>query len=156
MMSEHRAQSADGVAEFLSFRLGAEEFCIDIMAVREIRRWTRPTPLPRAPACLSGVINLRGTILPVIDLAVRLGLAPLAAGPRHVIVVVERAGQSAGLVVDVVAGIVTLAVETLEPPPAHPGATAGGFLAALSLSEGRMLRIIDLGAVLPGSPVVPA
>lgn len=156
MTSIQTEPTADGVAEFLSFRLGDEEFCLDIMAVREIRSWTQPTPLPRAPACLSGVINLRGTILPVIDLAARLGLAPAAADPRHVIIVVERGGQCAGLVVAVVAGIVTLATGTLEPPPAQSATTAGGCLAALSLCEGRMLRIIDLGAVLPGSTVAAA
>ena len=64
--------------ELLAFRLGDQEYCVDIMSVREIRGWTRATPLPFAPGHVKGVINLRGTILPVIDLAVRLGMDAVA------------------------------------------------------------------------------
>src|SRR5258708_17520766 len=60
--------------ELLSFRLGEQEFCLDIMAVREIRGWTEATPLPRAPDYIRGMINLRGTVFPVVDMSVRLGL----------------------------------------------------------------------------------
>lgn len=138
----------DGV-ELLTFRLGAESFCLDIMSVRELRGWTRPTPLPHAPAYLAGVINLRGTILPVIDLAARLGMAPVAAEPRHVIVVVEAAGQSAGLIVEAVSDIHTVPRAALEPPPALSAEGGEACIAALALVEDRLIRIVDLAALLP-------
>ncbi len=147
---DHHHQPGPDMAEFLSFCVGAEEFCLDVMSVREIRGWTAPTPLPHAPAHLSGVVNLRGTILPIIDLAARLGLPATRADGRHVVIVVEQGAQTAGLVVDVVSGILALARDRLEPPPAVSGGIASGCLSALSLLDGRMLRIIDLATILPG------
>lgn len=134
--------------ELLTVRLGDEVFCLDIMTVRELRGWTRPTPLPHAAACLAGVINLRGTILPVIDLATRLGLAALAPAPRHVIVVVEAAGQTAGLIVEAVSDIHAVPRAALEPAPLTAGGVAA-CLSALALVDDRLIRILDLAAILP-------
>ncbi len=144
-----RPENDTGGVELLTFRLGDEVFCLDIMSVRELRGWTRPTPLPHAPACLAGVINLRGTILPVIDLATRLGMAPVAADPRHVIVVVEAAGQTAGLIVEAVSDIHTIARASLEPPPSLSAEGSEICIAALALVEDHMIRIVDLAAILP-------
>ncbi|MFT6104986.1 MAG: purine-binding chemotaxis protein CheW, partial [Paracoccaceae bacterium] len=91
--------------ELLSFRVAEQEYSVDIMSVREIRGWSRATPLPHAAAHVCGVINLRGTVLPIIDLAKRLGLEVLAATERNVIIVVQVNGQTVGLVVDAVSDI---------------------------------------------------
>lgn len=103
--------------ELIAFRIGAQEFCVDIMAVREIRGWTPATPLPRAPAFVRGVINLRGAVLPIVDLSARLGLATTEPDARHVIIVVRIGEQTVGLLVDAVCDILTVTDEMLQPTP---------------------------------------
>ena len=150
-MSDHMSAGADGTVEILSFRLAGQEYAIDIMQVREIRGWSRATPLPHAPAYMRGVINLRGTVLPVIDLAERLGLAPLAAGDRAVVIVIEDKGQVTGLLVEAVSDILIVDAGDLQAPPAlsaQPGA-AEGCIAALTVLDGRMLRVLNIRAILP-------
>jgi len=135
--------------DLLTFRVGSEEFCVEVIQVREIRVWARPTPLPNAPAALSGVINLRGIVLPVVDLASLLGLASAESGARAVIIVVELNGRTAGLTARSVQDIVTLPRRDIGPPPAI-SADAAPCLSGLALHEGRFLRILDLAALLPG------
>lgn len=135
--------------ELLSFRLGTQEYSVDIMSVREIRGWTRATPLPHSPAHVTGVINLRGTVLPVVDLSTRLGMAPVAADARNVIIVVQVNGHSAGLLVDGVSDILALPQSDLQPPPDLATDGTGGCVAALTIVDGRMIRVLDLDAVFP-------
>ncbi len=142
--------------ELLSFRLGEEDFCVSIMAVREIRGWTPPTPLPHAAAHVRGVINLRGTVLPVIDLAVRLGLPPLAGDARNVIIVVQSGAQLTGLLVEAVSDIIVLPRSSLQPPPAPGLRQTDGSIASLAVRDGQMLRILDLPALLPDKTARPA
>ena len=97
--------------ELIAFRLGGQEFCVDIMSVRDIRGWTQTTPLPHSPDYVKGVINLRGSVLPVIDLAARLGFAPTEPTARHVIIVTQVANHSVGLLVEAVSDIRSVPVE---------------------------------------------
>ena len=76
-------EAKDTQRELIAFRIGAQEFCVDIMSVREIRGWTPATPLPRSPGYMKGVINLRGTVLPIIDLGARFGLETSEPTARH-------------------------------------------------------------------------
>lgn len=135
--------------ELLAFRLGDDEYCIDIMSVREIRGWTRPTPLPHTPPHLRGVINLRGTVLPVIDLPMRLGLAAVTGNSRNVIIVVNLGSQLAGLLVHAVSDILTLESGNLQPPPEVGTYVQQKFVRALAVVENRMIRLLNLPAVLP-------
>ena len=139
--------------ELLSFRIGQNEYSVDIMSVREIRGWTRTTSLPRAPAYVRGVINLRGTVLPVIDLALRLGLDAEEPTERNVIIVVDLEGRSVGLRVDAVSDILALPLSELQPPPALAADQDHGFVRALTIHEGRLIRILALSAVLPPASV---
>lgn len=82
-------QHAGGMRELISFRIGAQEFCVDIMAIREIRGWTAATALPQSPSFVRGVINLRGAVLPIVDLASRLGFESTEANDRNVIIVAQ-------------------------------------------------------------------
>src|SRR5579872_4111430 len=100
--------AAGGLRELISFRIGAQEFCVDIMAVREIRGWTAATALPQAPAFVRGVINLRGAVLPIVDLGARLGLGVADPTARHVIIVAQVQNQIVGLLVDAVSDILTV------------------------------------------------
>jgi purine-binding chemotaxis protein CheW len=94
--------------ELLSFRIGEQEFCVDIMAVREIRGWTEATPLPRAPDYIRGMINLRGTVFPVVDMSVRFGLPLNDSASRRVIIVVWIDTRLVGLLVDAVCDIIAV------------------------------------------------
>lgn len=146
-MSTPESPSAE--VELLSFRLADEEYSVDIMSVREIRGWTRATPLPHAPPHVRGVINLRGTVLPVVDLAVRLGMAPVPGDSRNVIIVVQVGSQTTGLLVNAVSDILSLPRSELQPPPDLLADEEQSFIEALTIVDGRMIRVLDLRAVLP-------
>jgi purine-binding chemotaxis protein CheW len=145
--SLRQMQPAD--RELLSFRVGEQEYSLDIMSVREIRGWTRATPLPHAPPHVRGVINLRGIVLPVIDLAARLGLPAIAGDERNVIIVVQRDQQTAGLLVDAVSDILALPDDALQPPPDIGTDIDAPCISALTIVDGRMIRVLDLASVLP-------
>lgn len=146
-MSTPESPSAE--VELLSFRLADEEYSVDIMSVREIRGWTRATPLPHAPPHVRGVINLRGTVLPVVDLAVQLGMAPVPGNSRNVIIVVQVGSQTTGLLVNAVSDILSLPRSELQPPPDLLADEEQSFIEALTIVDGRMIRVLDLRAVLP-------
>ena len=148
--------SSTGEVELLSFRVGEHEYSVNIMSVREIRGWTRTTSLPRAPSYIRGVINLRGTVLPVIDLGQRLGLEGSEPDERTVIIVVDVDGRTIGLRVDAVSDILTLPTERLRPPPEIAMAADQTFLTALTIVDERMVRILDLTSILPGTDEVAA
>ncbi len=135
--------------ELIAFRIGSQEFCVDIMAVREIRGWTPATPLPRSPSFLRGVINLRGAVLPIVDLAARLGFEPTATTPRHVIIVAQVAHQVIGLLVDAVSDILTIKEDMVQPPPDVASEMVRTFVQGLLAIEGRMVSLISLDHVLP-------
>lgn len=155
-LDEAENQGAADEVELLSFRIGDNEYSVDIMRVREIRGWTRATSLPHAPDYVRGVINLRGAVLPVIDLATRLGLPADEPNDRNVIIVVDVEGRSVGLRVDAVSDILTFARSELQAPPemsADPGHT---FVQSLTILDGRLIRILDLPNVVPISDTVAA
>ena len=137
------------VQELLSFRVGEQEYSVDIMSVREIRGWSRATPLPHSAAHVRGVINLRGTVLPIIDLAQRLGLSVAEASERNVIIVVQVRDQTLGLVVDAVSDILSIPMQDLQTPPDLSQDEDNSYVRALTVVEGRLLRILDLEAVHP-------
>ncbi|MGC1505758.1 MAG: chemotaxis protein CheW [Sulfitobacter sp.] len=130
--------------ELLTFRLAEQEYALDIMSVREIRGWTHATSLPHAPQYMKGVINLRGTVLPVMDLASRLGMAEREQNERSVIIVVNYEDTMTGLLVDAVSDIVAVTDEDLQPPPELAANTADGVVSALTLIDERMIRVLNL------------
>jgi purine-binding chemotaxis protein CheW len=134
--------------ELLTFKLADQEYSLDIMSVREIRGWTRTTPLPHAPSYMKGVINLRGTVLPVMDLSQRLGLKPRDHTDRNVIIVVNHADVMTGLLVDAVSDIIALTSEDLQTPPEMQASNAPNVVSALTLIDERMIRVLDLSAVV--------
>ncbi len=139
--------------ELIAFRIGAQEFCVDIMAVREIRGWTQATVLPRSPDWMRGVINLRGAVLPIVDLAARLGFMPREAPERQVIIVAQIANgastQIVGLQVDAVSDILTVEDGTLQPPPDVASELVRNFVQGLLAIEGRMVSLVSLDRILP-------
>jgi len=137
--------------ELISFRIGAQEFCVDIMAVREIRGWTAATALPQSPSFVRGVINLRGAVLPIVDLAARLGFENTDASDRHVIIVAQIGAQMVGLLVDAVSDILTVTDDAIQPTPDVASDTAKTFVRGLLAIDGRMISLVGLDHVLPES-----
>jgi purine-binding chemotaxis protein CheW len=135
--------------ELISFRVGAQEFCVDIMAVREIRGWTAATALPQSPTYVRGVINLRGAVLPIVDLAARLGFASAETTARHVIIVAQIGAQQVGLLVDAVSDILTVTDAMVQPTPEVASDSAKAFIRGLLALDGRMISLIGLDHVLP-------
>ena len=143
------APAVDGSVELIAFRVGAQEFCIDIMSVREIRGWTPATPLPHAPPFMKGVINLRGAVLPILDLSERLGLGETHASPRHAVIVAKLDRRLVGLLVDAVCDILTVQGAALQPTPDVACEAVKTFVKGLLPLEDRMVSLIDLEQVLP-------
>lgn len=137
------------VIELLSFRVGGQDYCVDIMSVREIRSGAKATSLPHSPAYMRGVINLRGTVLPIMDLSSRLNLETATDTSRTVIIVVASGDRTVGLMVDAVSDILAIEESDLQPPPDLPTDTARSFISALTIVDNRMIRVLDLTSVLP-------
>lgn len=130
--------------QLITFQIGEQFLGVDIMSIREIRAWTPTTLLPHTPDFVRGVVNLRGTVLPVIDLSARLGWGLAAPGQRHVIIVVQIGAQLNGLIVDAVNDIVTIDSDQLQPPPDLTGDEAVHFLEGLVTVEDRMVIVLHL------------
>ena len=148
-MSQAQKTEGAGPRELISFLIGTQEFCVDIMSVREIRGWTPATPLPHSPPFVRGVINLRGAVLSIVDLAARLGFPPTEPSARAVIIVAQVGGQVVGLLVDAVTGILTVTADTVQPTPDVASDMARSFVTGVLAVEGRMISLITLDHVLP-------
>ena len=133
--------------ELITFEVSGQIFALDIMAIREIRAWSPVTPMPRVPHYVAGVVNLRGTVLPVVDLAARLGWPATEATPRHAIIVCQVNGQAQGLIVDSVSDIVTFDSESLQAPPSTGSDNVVPFLEGLTAIEEQMVMVLDLQAL---------
>ena len=132
------------MGQLITFEIGGRRLGIDIMAVREIRAWSPATPLPNAPAHVGGVLNLRGVILPVVDLSRQLGWGKTDPDGRHVIIVVRIGDQLRGLVVDAVNDIVTIAPEDIQPVPDVGEAVSARYLQGIANLGDRLIMILDL------------
>jgi purine-binding chemotaxis protein CheW len=148
-MSEINAIHASNGVELMAFRIGAQEFCVDIVSVREIRGWTPATALPHSPIFVRGVINLRGVVLPIVDLAARLGLASVEPTSRHVIIVAQVGLQTVGLLVDAVSEILTVTDDMIQPTPDVASEMAKTFVRGVLAINERMISLIALDEVLP-------
>jgi purine-binding chemotaxis protein CheW len=148
MTETNTLHSLKGV-ELMAFRIGAQEFCIDIVSVREIRGWTPATPLPHSPQFVRGVINLRGAVLPIVDLAARLGLGSVEPSSRHVIIVAQVGRQIVGLLVDAVSEILTVPDGAIQPTPNVASEFAKTFVRGVLALDGRMISFVALDEILP-------
>lgn len=149
-MQSATAELQDGQREVVAFKLGEQDFCIDIGFVREIRGWTPTTLIPHAEPHVKGVINLRGMVVAVVDLSVRLNLGETVPSPRHVIIVVSINHQTVGLLAEVVSDIVSVTPDMVKPVPDHVGEPQNNFICAImTMPDGRMLRALELARVLP-------
>ncbi|OIR00344.1 chemotaxis protein CheW [mine drainage metagenome] len=134
--------------QFISFTIGAEEYGVDIMEIREIKGWTPATPLPNVPRHIRGVINLRGAVVPVFDLRMRFSGIMTEPSAHHVVMVVSMKERIMGVLVDAVADILTVAVTDVQPLPEFEHRNDAQFLSGLVNMDGRMVALLDLETLL--------
>jgi len=144
----HAAANAGGVIthirEFLAFKLGHEEYGIDILRVQEIRSYEAPTRMANAPDYIKGVVNLRGVIVPIVDMRMKFNLEEVKYDGFTVVIVLNIGQQVIGMVVDGVSDVITLAPEQLRPVPELSSAIASDHLLAIGSLEDRMLILLDI------------
>ncbi|RFC65369.1 chemotaxis protein CheW [Fulvimarina endophytica] len=148
-MNDHAQNDSHFKRELIAFRIADQEFCVDIKSVREIRGYVPATPLPKTPSYVAGVINLRGTVLPVMDLGLRMGLKAITPTPRSVIMVVKIGSQLFGLLVDAVSDIVSVTEEDIQVNPDVTNDRSRSFVSGLMALDQRMIAIIEASSILP-------
>ncbi|MBW9090119.1 chemotaxis protein CheW [Rhizobium wenxiniae] len=138
-----------GARELIAFRIGDQEFCVNIMSVREIRGWTQATPMPHAPPYVMGVINLRGAVLPIIDMSARLGMKVAEPTARHVIIVAQVKSKVVGLLVEAVSDILTITEDNIQPVPEVSSDLEKQYARGILAIDTRMICLIELDALFP-------
>ena len=141
------AAFSEDTMQVVSFKVGQEHYGIDIQLVREIRAWQVATPLPNTPPFVRGVMNLRGTIVPVLDLRARFGQGTTEPSAAHVIIVVAVGTRIAGILVDAVSDIVTLAKSDIKPVPVMEGSAADDCLDGLVTVHEQMIALVSIERV---------
>jgi purine-binding chemotaxis protein CheW len=134
--------------QLISFAIGDDQYGVDIMAVREIKGWSEITHLPSQPDYVRGVLNLRGVIVPIVDLRCRFGQGVTQATPLHIMIIVQIAAKPIGLLADRVLDIVSLEESQVQPVPRIAHAQRLNFLSGLVTIDGAMIALIDLPNLL--------
>ena len=142
-------ETSKTMQEVVAFRVSGQDFCFDLKSVREIRGWTETTILPHAQPYVKGVINLRGSVVPVVDLSERLGLGATDPGPRHVIIITVLNQRTVGLLADVVSDILTVSETDIQPIPDMVDEAVRRFISGVLVLDDRMIRKMDLAMIIP-------
>ena len=134
--------------EFLTFRLGAEEYGIDILKVQEIRSYEQPTRIANAPAFIKGVVNLRGVIVPIVDLRLKLACETAEYNSFTVVIVLNVKGRVVGAVVDSVSDVLALDGESIKPAPEMSSAIDTAYITGIGSVADRMLILMDIEGLM--------
>jgi purine-binding chemotaxis protein CheW len=155
MGSDKKLDAAADAEQYLTFQLGREEYAVDILRVQEIKGWERATRIPHAPDYVLGVINLRGAIVPIIELRKRFHLESIDVGPTTVVIVVkvsgERGERTVGMVVDAVCEVYNVPHTDLKPPPEIGASVETAFVKGLATVEDKMLILLDIDRLINSS-----
>jgi purine-binding chemotaxis protein CheW len=130
--------------EYLTFTLGPEEYAIDILKVQEIRGYESPTTIANAPSFLKGVINLRGTIVPIVDLRIKFNVGNVEYTPFTVVIILNVGNRVVGIVVDSVSDVTTLRSDQIRPAPEFAATVDTKYIKGLGTLGERMLIVIDI------------
>ena len=145
--------------QFLTFMLAEEEYGVDILRVQEIKGWDKTTPIPNTPPYIKGVINLRGAIVPIIDLRQRFGMDAIPYGPTTVVIVLKVAGEdrerTMGIVVDAVSDVYNISTDEMKPAPDFGGIDVE-FVKGLATVDEQMVIILDIDKLLDVSVTAAA
>jgi len=151
--------------QYLTFMLSGEEYGVDILTVQELRGWEETTPIPNTPSFVLGVINLRGVVVPIVDLRDRFGLDRMEYGPTTVVIIVkvEAAGKERvlGIVVDAVSEVYDIDPGDMQPPPDMEGSISIDFVTGLATMDDKMVILLDINklvneGILSNKPVAEA
>lgn len=143
----------DGAQQYLTFLLAGEEYGVDILRVQEIKGWDSVTPIPNTPEYIRGVINLRGTIVPIIDLRLRFNLEQLEYGPTTVVIMLkvmsdEKQSRTMGIVVDGVSDVYSMPAEQIKSSPDFGTAVETDFVKGLATVNEKMVIILEIDHML--------
>ncbi|WP_431858368.1 chemotaxis protein CheW [Azospirillum sp.] len=131
--------------QYVTFTVGAEEYGVNILAVREIRGWSPESRLPNLPDFVRGVINLRGIIIPIFDLRARFGGGATEVTPRHVVVVIQVGERTRGILVDAISDILAIGASEIKPPPdMDAGLIDAEYLSGLYTADSRMVTLLNV------------
>ena len=136
--------SSEPVQEFLTFTLGSEEYAIDILRVQEIRGYDQVTAIANSPAFIKGVINLRGAIVPIVDLRIKFNLPSVTYDPFTVVIILNVLNRIVGIVVDSVSDVLALKSNEIKPAPEFGGSFDTQYLMGLATVEERMLILVNI------------
>ena len=142
--------------QLLCVRLGDQEFALNIRAIREIRGWISSTPLPHAPSYIKGMINLRGSVLAIIDLAERLGLPSVPPNTTSVVVVIEEGERVIGLLVDAVSDIITATEEMRQVAPETGSAASREYVEGLLMRDKQIISVLSIPTIMPKDTSIEA
>ncbi len=150
---EGMSLTAHGVTEFLAYRLGSEEYGIDIQKVQELRGYEKPTRMAGVPEYIKGVVNLRGIIVPIIDMRIKFNLGTPVYDQFTVVIILNISGRIMGMVVDSVSDVITLTPEQIKPAPAMGTAVDTDYLMGLGTIEERMLILLDIDRLMSSAEI---
>lgn len=142
--------------EYLTFRLGPEEYGIEILKVQEIRGWEQPTTIANAPEFIKGVINLRGTIVPIVDMRVKFNLGEPRYDQFTVVIILNVCGRVVGMVVDSVSDVIQLAPEQVRAAPDFSSSFDTRYITGLGAFDDRMLILVDIEKLMTGADMALA
>lgn len=142
--SNDSKRSSEPTQEFLTFTLGLEEYAIDILRVQEIRGYDQVTAIANSPAFIKGVINLRGAIVPIVDLRIKFNLTSVTYDQFTVVIILNVLNRIVGVVVDSVSDVIALSGQAIKPPPEFGGSFNTEYLMGLATVEERMLILVDI------------
>jgi purine-binding chemotaxis protein CheW len=141
-------EGATEVKQLISFTVGAEEYGLELLRVKEVIRMRQITWLPKAPPCVKGIINLRGDVIPIVDLRERFGLAAQEQSAMTRVIVVEVQGRLVGMVVDSASQVVRIPVDQFDPPPTVMGEESRDFITAVGKLGDKLIIMIDVDRIL--------
>ena len=147
-MSTTSADASVEAAEYLAFTLGEEEYGIDIHTVSEIRSYEKPTRIANAPAYIKGVVNLRGIIVPIVDMRIKLNLGEPTYNQFTVVIILNIGTRVVGMVVDSVSDVAMLSPEQIRPAPSMGGSLGTEYIIGLGSIDERMLILVNIGLLM--------
>ena len=145
------AVAAKQANEFLTFTLGEEEYGVEILKVQEIRSYEEPTTIANAPPFLKGVVNLRGVIVPIVDMRIKFGLGKADYNQFTVVIILNVAHRVVGMVVDGVSDVLTLSAEQIRPAPEFGATLDTKYIIGLGTIDERMLILMDIEKLMTSS-----
>ena len=148
--SKSREEVTTELKQLIGFTVGAEEYGLELLQVKEVIRMRPITWLPKAPSCVKGIINLRGDIIPIIDLRDRFGMQPQEQTAMTRVVVVEVEGRPVGMVVDSASQVVRVPADQFDPPPEALGDASRDFITAVAKMGDKLIVMIDAARIISG------